>query len=633
MSDNVYYVTTPIYYVNAKLHIGGAYTTFVADTLARYYRLQGRDTYFLTGSDEHGQKIADAAAEKGIEPKAFADEIVGYFKELWTKLDMTHNHFIRSTDNYHERVVKAFFKKLKEKGLVYKGVYKSLYCTACEKPLTQSDLDDDENCPIHKTKPDYIEEENYFFKLSGFTEPMINYLTENPDSLQPASRRAEILGKLRAEGLQDVSVSRDRKKLTWGVSMPEDDTQVVWVWFDALINYVSALLIDEVEKRKNEPDPLNIDELLESEKFKKYWHSVVHLIGKDILWHHTVIWWPMLLGIGLTPPKVVWAHGWWSVEGQKISKSLGTAIDPTFISDKFGNDALRYYLLREMTFGQDGDFSITNLVQRINSDLGKGGLGNFAHRVLNMIEKYFGGVVPEADNAALQPADANFMQTVANAVEEYQRFTERYKFHLALDELWKALKAGSQYIDEQQPWKLAKDESQRRRLEVVLYYLVETLRILGVALLPIIPDGAGKILDKLGISAIEGTLKDNLKWGLLKPGSKVTKGEAVYPVVSSALEIEEKTEGEKSAVKIGGFLDGSTSIELAEKFSEIAKKGAKECEINVEEIVYFSKPALPAIKRALNKFETVKLINHSEDFAEVLKSGDYSILDSGQIIH
>ncbi len=632
MSEKSYYVTTPLYYVNAKLHIGGAYTTIIADVLARYYRLQGFETYFLTGSDEHGQKIANVAAEKGVEPKEFADTIVGYFQNLWKKLEITHDQFIRTTDVFHERVVKAFFKKLEVKGFVYKDVYKTLYCTGCEKPYMQNELTEDALCPIHKTKPDFIEEENYFFKLSEFTTPMIDYLTENPESLQPDSRRAEILGKLRKDGLQDVSVSRNRSKLTWGVSMPDDDTQVVWVWFDALINYVSALLKEEVDKNGEKPDPLDIDDLLQAPKFQKFWNNAVHLIGKDILWHHTVIWWPMLLGIGLKPPKTVWAHGWWSVEGQKISKSLGTAIDPTFISDYFGNDALRYYLLREMTFGNDGDFSIKQLVSRINNDLGKGGLGNFSHRTLNMIEKYRDGKVPAFEESVLTDADRKFAETLQNSLKKYQERIEQYKFHFALDELWNCINAANQYAEENKPWKLAKDESQNARLDVVLYYMTEALRLVACAFLPIIPDGATALLKKLQIEEISGKLAENLLWGKLKPGTPVVKGEPIYPVVSSALIIESKITGNTAHVGIKGFLDDSTHSELADIFSKLAKEGATSCEIDVEKVAYFSAPAIPAFKRALNKFEFVKLIKNNEDFTKVLKVKGYAVLSSGQLM-
>lgn len=639
----VYYVTTPIYYVNAKLHIGGAYTTLVGDTLARYYRAQHYRTFYLTGSDEHGQKIANVAAEQGKTPQQLADEIVPYFHELWERLDITHDLFIRTTDGYHERVVQSFFAKLKALGYVYKGHYKTLYCTGCEKPVTLSELDDDGRCPLHKTKPDELEEENYFLKVEPFKAKLREYLTQTPARLLPEERRNKVLADL--DGFTDQSVSRRREKLSWGVLMPGDDEHVIWVWFDALINYVSGLLKEEVEKRAAEPDPLPFDELIQCEKFRTFWPQTVHLIGKDILWHHTLVWWTMLLGAGIEPPKLVYAHGWWTVENQKISKALGTAIDPTHIVKRFGTDPLRYFVLREMTFGKDGDFSIGQLVNRINSDLGKGGLGNLVARTLNMVEKYRDGRVPEPKPDALEPADGELSRTVEELAEQYCRHIENYQFHLGLDALWRAVTAANQYIEDQAPFKLAKDETKSARLDCVLYYLCETCRILGAALTPVLPGASQAIAQKLSQAADAETapIAERIKWGRLQPGTPTDKGGHLFPPVHSGLDIAAAFADGTATVTLGGFLDTSTAPQLEAALADIAAgkpptvpgdkpaKGAASAVaaaaktkpsaivFDLAQLDYCSAPGAKAFAVAKQLFGTsVTFQNAPDDFATVL---------------
>lgn len=632
-------MTTPIYYVNAKLHIGGAYTTIVGDTLARYHRACGRKVFYLTGSDEHGQKIANVAAAQGKTPKELADGIVPYFHELWQQLDISHDLFIRTTDGYHERVVQSFFQKLKENGHVSKGHYKSLYCTGCEKPLGRSELDEEGRCPIHRTKPDEIEEENWFLEVEPFKAKLRDYLAATPARLLPDGPRAKVLNDL--EGFERQSVSRRKENLSWGVSMPGDPDHVIWVWFDALINYISGLLKEEVEgKWASTPDPIPWDELIACDKFRTFWPAAVHLIGKDILWHHTLIWWTMLLGVGLEPPRLVYAHGWWTVENHKISKSLGTAVDPTPVSKKFGNDALRFFLLREMTFGKDGDFSIGQLVNRINSDLGKGGLGNLVQRTLNLVEKYCQDGVPAAQADVLQPADGELARSTEELAESYCQHIEGYRFHLALEDLWKVVRLASQYIDDQAPWKLAKDESQLPRLQCVLWHLCEVCRVLGEALEPVLPDASAALRLKLGqTDAVRAgtTLPHRLRWGLLKGGTKVEKGEQLFPSVASPLDVEGKLDGETLHVTLGGFLDSSTAAQL-EEFLQKAGKGKLVTGLDhkgrpVEEslpvkptaavidlggLAYCSAPgvkAFAACKKAFGK--NVEYRNAPENFAEL----------------
>ena len=640
----VYYVTTPIYYVNAKLHIGGAYTTLVGDTLARYYRACGRKVFYLTGSDEHGQKIANVAEAQGKTPQQLADEIVPYFHELWKQLDISHDLFIRTTDRYHERVVQSFFQKLKENGYVSKGHYKSLYCTGCEKPLGRSELDDEGRCPIHRTKPDEIEEENWFLEVEPFKDKLRQYLTATPARLLPDGPRAKVLNDL--EDFERQSVSRRKENLSWGVEMPGDPEHVIWVWFDALINYISGLVKDDVEgKWANTPDPIPWDDLIKGENFQTFWPECVHLIGKDILWHHTLIWWTMLLGVGLAPPKLVYAHGWWTVENHKISKSLGTAIDPTPVSQRFGNDALRYFVLREMTFGKDGDFSIGQLVNRINSDLGKGGLGNLVQRTLNLTEKYCPDGAPEVVQDVLQPADAELARAADELAESYCKHIESYRFHLALDDLWKVVRLASQYIDDQAPWKLAKEEGQQARLDCVLWHLCEVCRLLGEALEPVLPDASAALRQKLGqTDAVRAgsTLPQRVRWGLLKPGTKLEKGEQLFPSVASPLEITGKLDGETLHVSLAGFLDSSTHDQLRE-FIQKAGKGKLITGLDhtggaVEEalptrptaatfdfagLAYCSAPgakAFSACKKAFDKGK-VEYVNAPDNFDELLQGG------------
>ncbi len=503
MSD-AYYVTTPIYYVNADLHIGGAYTTLAADVLARYNRLKGKETMFLTGSDEHGQKIEQAAREQGISPKELADRIVAGFKEVWEFLEITNDDFIRTTDPRHEATVQAFFKLLIDKGDIYKGVYSGLYCVPCERYLKQSDLVEG-NCPVCRRQPSTLDEENYFFRMSAYQDAIRRHYEENPDFVEPQSRRNEVLSRIRM-GLEDVSVSRST--FTWGVPMPGDSKHIVWVWFDALINYISALGWPE-----------------DREKFDTFWPQAVHLVGKDIIWFHCVIWPCMLLAAGLTPPKKIFAHGWWTIDGKKISKSAGTVVYPRDVVEKYGLDQFRYFMLREIPFGADGDFSFKALTGRINSDLADD-LGNLLSRTLAMVSKYFNNSVPEpADEAG-----AELREMASGLLAAIDAELEHLAFSRALDRIWELIRRCNKFIEDEKPW-LLKKKGDTAKLGGVLYVLLESLRIVSWAIEPVMPASALEIRRQLGIPDEKGVLSELMTWGHLKPGTSINRGDSLFPKV------------------------------------------------------------------------------------------------------
>jgi len=505
-----FYVTTPIYYVNDVPHIGHAYTTLAADVLARYKRLKGFEVFFLTGTDEHGQKVEKAATAAGETPLELADRVMKRFQALWEKLDISHTDFIRTTQERHKKGVAALFERVLEKGDIYLGEYEDWYCTPCETFWTETQLIDFK-CPDCNRPTEKLKEESYFFRMSKYQEQLLAHIEANPDFIQPKSRRNEILSFIK-EGLRDLSISRTT--FQWGIPVPGNEKHVVYVWFDALANYITAL---------GYPD--------ESGNFGKFWPADVQLIGKDILRFHTVYWPTFLMAAGLPIPKRVFAHGWWTVEGKKMSKSLQNVVEPNMLIDKYGVDAVRYFLLREVPFGLDGDFSHTALIHRINSDLAND-LGNLLNRSTAMLGKYFDGVLPSpTEETAL---DATYRERTSAMVAQVDGHLEDLAFSKALQSIWEVISAGNKYIDETAPWTLAKDPAQKERLATVMYYMLESQRIVYSLLSAFMPSTAEKGLACLGWT--EAPDDQGLCWGGLQTGTAITKAEALFP------RIEEKAE-------------------------------------------------------------------------------------------
>ncbi|UFS68960.1 methionine--tRNA ligase [Geomonas sp. RF6] len=505
-----YYVTTPIYYVNDVPHIGHAYTTLAADVLARYKRLKGFDVFFLTGTDEHGQKVEKAANAAGETPLELADRVMKRFQSLWDKLEISYSDFIRTSQERHKKGVSEFFKRVQDKGDIYLGEYEDWYCTPCETFWTETQLIDFK-CPDCNRPTEKLKEESYFFRMSKYQEALLAHIEANPDFIQPKSRRNEIISFVK-EGLRDLSVSRTT--FQWGIPVPENDKHIVYVWFDALTNYITAL---------GYPD--------EEGNFSKYWPVDVHLIGKDILRFHTVYWPTFLLAAGLPLPKKVFAHGWWTVEGQKMSKSLQNVVEPNMLVDKYGVDAVRYFLLREVPFGLDGDFSHSALIHRINSDLAND-LGNLLSRSTAMLNKYFGGVLPEP--GAPTELDQALREKAEGMVTQVDSYLDELAFSRALQSIWEVISAGNKYIDETAPWTLAKDPAQKERLGTVMYHMLEAQRISFLLLSAFMPKTAEKGLCSLGV--VGEPDQSSFTWGGLKAGTTISKAEALFPRIDEKAE-------------------------------------------------------------------------------------------------
>ncbi|BDV42567.1 methionine--tRNA ligase [Geotalea uraniireducens] len=508
--SRTFYVTTPIYYVNDVPHIGHAYTTLAADVLARYKRLKGYDVFFLTGTDEHGQKVEKAANAAGETPLELADRVVKRFQALWEKLDISYSDFIRTTQERHKKGVSHLFKKVMDKGDIYLGEYEDWYCTPCETFWTETQLIDGK-CPDCNRPVEKLKEESYFFRMSKYQEQLLAHIEANPDFIQPKSRRNEIISFVK-EGLRDLSVSRT--SFNWGIPVPGNDRHVIYVWFDALTNYITALGYPE-----------------EGGNFGKFWPVDVHLIGKDILRFHAVFWPTFLMAAGLPVPKRVFAHGWWTVEGQKMSKSLQNVVEPNMLVDKYGIDAVRYFLLREVPFGLDGDFSHAALVHRINSDLAND-LGNLLNRSTAMVNKYFGGTLPAP--GPFTEVDTAFRAKAEAMIEQLDTCINELAFSKGLQAIWEVISAGNKYIDETAPWALAKDPAQQERLGTVMYTLLEAQRLVYLLLTAFMPNSAAKGLRYL--NWVEPPKADDLTWGRLAPGTTIIKAEPLFP------RIEEKTE-------------------------------------------------------------------------------------------
>jgi len=498
-----FYLTTPIYYVNDVPHIGHAYTTVGADVLARYKRLMGYDVYFLTGSDEHGQKVEKAATTAGETPLELADRVVKRFQALWERLGISNNDFIRTTQERHKKGVAHIFKDILEKGDIYLGEYEDWYCTPCETFWTETQLIDG-RCPDCNRPVEKLKEESYFFRMSKYQEQLLAHIDAHPDFIQPKSKRNEIISFVK-EGLRDLSVSRTT--FTWGIPVPGNDRHVIYVWFDALTNYITALGYPEA-----------------TDEYRRFWPVNVHLIGKDILRFHAVYWPTFLMAAGLPLPEKVFAHGWWTIEGQKMSKSLQNVVEPNMLIDKYGVDAVRYFLLREVPFGLDGDFSHTALVQRINSDLAND-LGNLLSRSTAMAVKYFDGILPAP--AELQEIDLALKTRTEEMIATVEGCMNDLAFSKALQAIWEVISAGNKYIDESAPWTLAKDPALAGRLATVMYCLLESQRIVHIVLSAFLPATAEKALASLGWGEEKSLV--GLAWGGLKAGAVITKAEALFP--------------------------------------------------------------------------------------------------------
>jgi len=546
-----YYVTTPIYYVNDIPHIGHAYTTIAADVLARYHRLRGKDVFFLTGTDEHGQKVEEAARARGLTPIEHADAMGKNFRALWKKLHISNDAFIRTTDDAHVRTVQGLLQLLWDRGEIEKRAWKGWYCTPDERFWTEKDLKEG-NCPDCGRPVELVEEENYFFLMSKYQDRLIRHIEDNPHYILPVSRRNEVLGFLKNQKLGDLCISRPRHRLSWGVPIPFDDDFVTYVWFDALLNYFSATRYLSPGTDSAVPQSLSASYLTEEEAF--WWPADNHLVGKDILTTHAVYWSTMLMALNMPLPANLFAHGWWTVEGKKMSKSLNNVVDPGEIADRFGVDQLRYFLFREVPFGLDGDFSVNALIQRINSDLAND-LGNLASRALNMIHRYREGKVPAP--GPTREEDKALRKLTENAGAKVEAGLFDLQFQRVLENLWEIVSGANRYIEETAPWKLAKDPSRAAELDTVLYNVAETLRLLCLHLHPFLPLSTERLWNDLGQKgSLESVrLETEIRWGLLTPGTAVVKGEPLFPRVDR--KVSGKSEPEKENEKEGKPADAN----------------------------------------------------------------------------
>lgn len=526
-----FFITTPIYYVNAKPHLGHAYSTIVADSLARFHRLSGDDTFFLTGTDEHGDKIVEAAEKQGSTPKEYVDQISDLFRNLWPELNISNDDFIRTTEDRHKKVVQEILQKVYDAGDIYQDEYEGMYCTGCEQYLTEKDLDDQGRCPDHKVKPDVIREKNYFFRMSKYQDWLKQYILDNPDFIRPERYRNEVLSMLDMGVLGDLCISRPKSRLTWGIELPFDTEYVTYVWFDALINYITALGGTD------------------GDNFGKFWPVANHLVAKDILKPHAVFWPTMLKAAGLEPYANLNVHGYWLIKDTKMSKSLGNVVEPMAMKDKYSLDAFRYFLLREMRFGKDASFSEEALVGRLNADLAND-LGNLFSRVLSMTHKYFGGVVPTlVDKTAPQSEDLG--ELARNSFANFRQLYGNLRFGEGIESLWELVRALNKYVDSSAPWTLFKEEK-TDELAAVMYTMLEYMRKIAIFAWPVMPGTCETMLTQLGqqfdVAKVD-LAGEAESFGGLEPGTELAKASNLFPRVEWKKEEQPKKEKAKPKAK------------------------------------------------------------------------------------
>lgn len=571
MSKKPFYITTPIYYPSGNPHIGHCYTTVACDSIARFKRMQGYDVMFLTGTDEHGLKIEQKAAEKGVTPKEFVDEVVEKFKKLWKYMNIDYDRYIRTTDDYHIETVQKIFKILYDKGYIYKGEYSGKYCTPCESFWTDSQLDENGCCPECHRPVTFAKEEAYFFKMSPFAERIEKLLTET-DYLRPKTRATELVNNFIKPGLEDLCVSRTTFK--WGVPVTFDEGHVVYVWIDALSNYISALgyMNDKYDD------------------FDRFWSADVHMVAKDIMRFHAIIWPAILMALDLPMPKHLAVHGWITFNGEKMSKSLGNVVDPFVLGERYGCDAIRYHILREMALGADSSFSNEIMINRINADLANG-FGNLVSRTVAMADKYFGGTLPAEREA--DALDEEFKSAVVSVFFEVEKYMDETKIKQALEEIFKAVDRANKYIDETEPWKLGKDESKKARLATVLYNLLEAIRITSALLSPFMPETMPKVWEQIGASESDVEYSKLFGFGILPENVTVHKGDILFPRIDVEKEIEElnsiiKKNMEDAQSKLSADEKGEikeTESEKIELAPEITIDDFAKVEIRVAKVV------------------------------------------------
>lgn len=545
MNKGTFYITTPIYYVNDFPHLGTAYPTVACDAMARYKRMRGYDVFFLTGTDEHGQKIERKAVAEGHTPKEYVDKIAAGFRDLWETLNISNDYLIRTTDANHIAVVQNVFKQMYEKDDVYLGSYQGWYCTPCEAFFPETQLVEGK-CPDCGRDVEWTEEEAYFFRLSKYAQPLLDHIQAHPEFIEPASRRNEMVNFIKS-GLDDLCVSRT--SFTWGIPVPFAPGHVAYVWIDALTNYLTA-----------------IGYLDDREKFERYWPADFHVVGKEIVRFHTVIWPAILMSLGLPLPTQVFGHGWWTVEGEKMSKSRGNVIRPQEYVAEFGADAVRYFMLREVPFGQDGDFSRMGFIYRINADLAND-LGNLLSRATAMINKFADGRVPEPGE--VDEADKLLPELAAEVIANAEKAFDRLAFHDGLEEIFRLVGAANKYIDDVAPWSLARTEDGRRRLGTVLYNLAETVRVAACALAPVLTTGSVELWRQLGLDdAPEKAGWEATRWGGLKPGTEVRRGDPVYPRFDAKAEAQRLAEQAEQKAKAEAEAEASSKAPEVPAFSE-----------------------------------------------------------------
>jgi len=552
MSKGNYYVTTPIYYTNAKLHIGHTYTTVAADALARFKRFTGYDVKFLTGTDEHGQKIQEAAEKLGRTPQEHVDEMVKSIKALWKTMDISHDVFIRTTDERHKKGVQRIFQKLYDQGDIYKDFYEGYYCKPCESFWTQSQLEEEQACPECGRKTEMAREEAYFFKLSKYQNQLMKYFEDHPEICYPETRRREMINNFLKPGLEDLCVSRT--SFDWGIPVPFDKDHVIYVWFDAVCNYITALGYGEERDRD----------------FKKFWPANVHIVGKEIVRFHTIIWPAMLMALDLPLPDKVYGHGWILFAADKMSKSKGNVVYPEVLIERYGLDALKYFLLREFVFGQDGNYTNHTFITRLNADLSND-LGNLLSRTVAMVEKYNGGIIPKV--GMVEDLDEELQQTLTSAAAKVEGHMEDLQYHDALEEIWTVIGRTNKYIDETTPWVLAKDERNKPRLDTVLRNLSEALRITAILLKPFMESTSEKIRTQLGLTQ-ELHWEDAKYFGKIDSGVKVKKGKALFPRLDVKKEVELLEEENKKVARAQQAAKEEAALKESGKTAEkSAEKG------------------------------------------------------------